>query len=240
MNNTIEGNTFTARDCIRIESEMRDRDTPLQLSVKKWERCLKLTTLRQLDGVDINRNCGFCYKHKVPTGCMGCPLFPKYCPRAGSVFHQLFDAINDCGAGGISSAITELAREHGVEVNLEKVPLKYRGLSYTEIWISESQERMVFFSPESNLEELRQIFEEEDVELSVVGKVTDNKKLVLYYEGNKVGELGMDFIFKLPRLDKKGVWIERIEKDHKLKEKDNYCLKYFSYFACVCYFFLLF
>lgn len=135
---------------------------------------------------------------------------------------DLFDAINDCGAGGISSAITELAREHGVEVNLEKVPLKYRGLSYTEIWISESQERMVFFSPESNLEELRQIFEEEDVELSVVGKVTDNKKLVLYYEGNKVGELGMDFIFNLPRLDKKGVWIERIEKDHKLKEKDNY------------------
>ena len=135
---------------------------------------------------------------------------------------DLFNAITDCGAGGISSAITELAGECGVEVNLEKVPLKYRGLSYTEIWISESQERMVFFTPESNLKELKQIFEEEDVELSVVGKVTDNKKLVLCYEGKKVCRIDMDFIFNLPQIEKKGVWIERTEKDYKLKEKDNY------------------
>ncbi len=135
---------------------------------------------------------------------------------------DLFNAITDCGAGGISSAITELAEECGVEVDLEKVPLKYRGLSYTEIWISESQERMVFFTSESNLEKLKQIFNEEDVELSVVGKVTDNKKLVLCYQGNKVSELDMDFIFNLPRIEKKGVWIEKGELPHKLKEKGNY------------------
>jgi len=135
---------------------------------------------------------------------------------------DLFNAITDCGAGGISSAITELAGECGVKVNLEKVPLKYRGLNYTEIWISESQERMVFFTSESNLGELKQIFEEEDVELSVVGEVTDSKKLVLCYEGNEVCRLDMDFIFNLPRLDKRGVWIEPVENDHKLKEKDDY------------------
>lgn len=135
---------------------------------------------------------------------------------------DLFSAITDCGAGGIASAITELAAECGVEVDLEKVPLKYKGLTYTEIWISESQERMVFFTSEDNLGELKQIFDEEDVELTVVGKVTDSKKLVLCYENNKVCELDMDFIFNLPRLKKKGVWSKKKEVEHKLNEKDNY------------------
>ncbi len=135
---------------------------------------------------------------------------------------NLFNAITDCGAGGISSAITELAKDLGVEVNLDKVPLKYRGLSYTEIWISESQERMVFFTSESNIEELKQIFNEEDVELTVVGKVTDSKKLLLYYQREKVSELDMDFIFNLPRLAKKGVWVEAPQIDYKLEEADNY------------------
>ena len=135
---------------------------------------------------------------------------------------NLFNAITDCGAGGISSAITELAQEHGVKVDLEKVPLKYRGLTYTEIWISESQERMVFFTKRHNLEELNKIFAEEEVELSVVGEVTDDKKLTLLYDGNKVCELDMDFIFNLPRLKKNALWIQTKEKDIKLEEKDSY------------------
>lgn len=135
---------------------------------------------------------------------------------------NLFNAITDCGAGGISSAITELASEHGAEVYLDKVPLKYRGLQYTEIWISESQERMVIFAKEDSLKELKQIFQEEDVELTVVGRVTNSKKLIIFYEENKVCELDMDFIFNLPRWEKKAVWISREEKDIPLPVKDNY------------------
>jgi len=135
---------------------------------------------------------------------------------------NLFNAITDCGAGGISSAITELGQDHGVEINLEKVPLKYRGLTYTEIWISESQERMVFFTKEENISKLQKIFSEEDVELTIVGKVTNTKKLVLFYQGTKVCDLGMDFIFELPKLKKKAVWVHSKEKDSKLKEHDNY------------------
>jgi phosphoribosylformylglycinamidine synthase len=135
---------------------------------------------------------------------------------------NLFNAITDCGAGGISSAITELGQDHGVEVYLDKVPLKYRGLSYTEIWISESQERMVFFTKEENLGELENIFKEEDVELTVVGKVTGDNKLRLLYENNKVCELDMDFIFNLPKLEKKAVWVNKNEKEAKLSDKDNY------------------
>ncbi len=135
---------------------------------------------------------------------------------------DLFESITDCGAGGISSAITELSQEHGVDVYLDKVPLKYRGLTYTEIWISESQERMVFFTQEDKLVDLTQIFEEEDVELTVVGKVTDTNKLVLYYEDNKVCDIVMDFIFELPKLKKNAVWIDKKEKDFKLEKISSY------------------
>ena len=55
----------------------------------------------------------------------------------------LYNAITDCGAGGFSSAVGEMGENIGADVDLEKAPLKYAGLSYTEIWISESQERMV-------------------------------------------------------------------------------------------------
>ncbi|MEI8349762.1 MAG: phosphoribosylformylglycinamidine synthase subunit PurL [Candidatus Omnitrophota bacterium] len=135
---------------------------------------------------------------------------------------NLFAAITDCGAGGLSSAVTELAQEHGVEVYLEKVPLKYAGLSYTEIWISESQERMVFFAKKENLEKLEQIFQEEDVDLTVIGKVIDNKKLTLFYEQNKVCELDMDFIFELPKLKKQALWVSKGESVTDLEDRKNY------------------
>ena len=61
----------------------------------------------------------------------------------------LYNAITDCGAGGFSSAVGEMGADLGASVQLEKAPLKYEGLSYTEIWISESQERMVLAVPPS-------------------------------------------------------------------------------------------
>ncbi len=135
---------------------------------------------------------------------------------------NLFESITDCGAGGISSAITELASEHGVEVQLDKVPLKYKGLTYTEIWISESQERMVFFAKEKDLPALHEIFDEEDVEMTVVGTVTDDHHLRLFYEDNKVCDLDMDFIFELPRLEKTARFTIKKEEDSKLEAKSNY------------------
>jgi phosphoribosylformylglycinamidine synthase len=59
----------------------------------------------------------------------------------------LFRSITDCGAGGFSSAIGEMGAALGAEVELDRAPLKYEGLSYTEIWISEAQERMVLAVP---------------------------------------------------------------------------------------------
>ncbi len=67
----------------------------------------------------------------------------------------LYSAITDCGAGGFSSAVGEMGEDTGAEVWLDKAPLKYSGLSYTEIWISEAQERMVLSVPPANWEEFR-------------------------------------------------------------------------------------
>lgn len=107
---------------------------------------------------------------------------------------KLFRAITDCGAGGFSSAVGEMGEETGAEVWLEQAPLKYSGLSYTEIWISEAQERMVLAVPPENWEEFRALCASEGVEATVIGKFTDTKRLVLKYDGKEVGDLTMAFL----------------------------------------------
>ncbi|MEO0225354.1 MAG: AIR synthase-related protein, partial [candidate division WOR-3 bacterium] len=117
---------------------------------------------------------------------------------------DLFSAITDCGGGGLSSAVGEMGKEIGVLVDLEKVPLKYQGLTYNEIWISEAQERMILAVPDDKLCELLRIFKSEDVEATVIGRFTGDKRLVLRYNGSVVADLDMDFLHNgLPRSVKK-------------------------------------
>src|SRR3990167_8361168 len=61
--------------------------------------------------------------------------------------NNLIRALQDCGAGGFSSAIGEMGEDLGVTIHLEKAPLKYKSLSPWEIWVSESQERMIAAIP---------------------------------------------------------------------------------------------
>ncbi len=106
----------------------------------------------------------------------------------------LYRAITDCGAGGFSSAVGEMGEESGAEVWLEKCPLKYTGLSYTEIWISEAQERMVLAVPPEHWDEFDKLCLSEDVEAAAIGQFTDTKRLVLKYENREVGDLAMSFL----------------------------------------------
>jgi len=120
---------------------------------------------------------------------------------------NLYKAITDCGAGGLSSAVGEMGEHTGAEVNLEKVPLKYSGLSYTEIWISESQERMVLAASKRKVKALLKVFEDEDVEAVVIGKFTNTKRLKLFYKGHKVADLNMKFLHDgLPDIKRKAIW----------------------------------
>ncbi len=85
----------------------------------------------------------------------------------------LYHAITDCGAGGLSSAVGEMGREVGAVVDLERVPLKYAGLRYDEIWISEAQERMVLAVPPEKLERFMELMAAEGVEATVIGVFGD-------------------------------------------------------------------
>ncbi len=120
----------------------------------------------------------------------------------------LFTAITDCGAGGFSSAVGEMGEELGATVNLERAPLKYEGLTPTEIWISEAQERMVLAVPSENVETLRGICQLHDVELCELGTFgTDDRELILNYDGTEVGRLSMEFLHDgLPKTTREAVW----------------------------------
>jgi len=119
----------------------------------------------------------------------------------------LYEAITDCGAGGLSSAVGEMGEKLGAEVDLEKVPLKYAGLNYTEIWISEAQERMVIAVRPENLKAIMEIFDSENVEATVIGRFTDDRKLLLRYDGRQVGCLDMEFLHKgVPKYSRQAVW----------------------------------
>jgi phosphoribosylformylglycinamidine synthase len=106
----------------------------------------------------------------------------------------LFTAITDCGAGGFSSAVGEMGADIGATVNLENALLKYEGLSYTEIWISESQERMVLAVPPGKLAELKKLCASEDVEAAVLGTFEPTGRLTLRYQGNAIADLDMHFL----------------------------------------------
>jgi phosphoribosylformylglycinamidine synthase subunit PurSL len=119
----------------------------------------------------------------------------------------LFTAITDCGAGGFSSAVGEMGAELGTAVELEKAPLKYEGLSYTEIWISESQERMVLSVPEAKWKELKALCDSEDVEAAVLGKFEASGRLKLSYQGQEVANLNMHFLHEgRPTVVKSAEW----------------------------------
>jgi len=136
---------------------------------------------------------------------------------------NLYDAITDCGGGGLSSAVGEMGEDVGVEVDLGKVTLKYEGLSYTEIWISEAQERMLLAVPPEKADRLLELFASEDVEASIIGKFTGDRKLRLFYDGDQVCELEMEFLHKgYPMPKKKAVWSQRRFPEPDIAAKEDY------------------
>ena len=138
------------------------------------------------------------------------------CNRKG-----LLEGLKDFGGGGLSCVCGELAYEagFGAEINLEKIPLKEEGISPWEIWVSESQERMMFLVSEKNVEKVLHICKQWDVTAVVVGKVINEKITRVFYEGKKILELDMDFYTGGPVYDS----CQRpfnIEKQKKISEKD--------------------
>ncbi len=127
---------------------------------------------------------------------------------------SLFSAVTDCGAGGLSSAIGEMGEKTGADVHLDRAPLKYAGLRYDEIWISEAQERMVLAVPPDKVDLLLKLARDEDVEATVIGTFgagpANAPMLKLNYQGKLVGEVAMQFMHKgIPMPTRKAVVVER-------------------------------
>ncbi len=135
----------------------------------------------------------------------------------------LFNAVTDCGAGGFSSAVGEMGEKIGAEVHLDRAPLKYEGLSYTEIWISEAQERMVLAVPEKNWRAIDDLCRSEGVEATVIGRFVPSGRLHLYYRDNCVADLEMRFLHKgRPPVVRKATYSASQSRPLSLPSKENY------------------
>lgn len=106
----------------------------------------------------------------------------------------LYTSITDCGAGGFSSAVGEMAEGVGARVELAHAPLKYPGLSAWEIWLSEAQERMVLSVAPDRVAELQARCDRHGVELTDLGAFTGDGRLVVTFEGTVVLDLDTGFL----------------------------------------------
>lgn len=106
----------------------------------------------------------------------------------------LYNAITDCGAGGLSSAAGEMASAIGADIELSRVQLKYAGLAPWEIWLSEAQERMVLAVPAENISDLQKLCDTFDTELTDIGEFTGDGRLVVRYNKSIVVNMDNEFL----------------------------------------------
>ena len=107
----------------------------------------------------------------------------------------LYNSITDNGAGGLSCSVAEMAREcGGFEVELDKVPLKYPGLSPWQIWISESQERMTLSVPENKAATFIHLMQRRGVEATVIGRFNSSGRGIVRHHGEEIFNLDLNFL----------------------------------------------
>lgn len=105
---------------------------------------------------------------------------------------KLIKKCNDFGAGGVSVAIGELA--DGLEIELDKVPVKYTGLDGTELSISESQERMAVVVSKKDSDKFMELSNKENLEATVVAKVTNKNRLIMIWKNKKIVDISRKFL----------------------------------------------
>jgi phosphoribosylformylglycinamidine synthase len=136
---------------------------------------------------------------------------------------KLGSGITDIGGGGLSCGVCETADTYGlgVEAHLDRVPLKATDMAPWEIWVSESQERMLLAVPQGNLDEVVSIFEDEQVETTILGKYTESGQAVIYYQGVKVAEMELGSLFNPPRIERTTNWAPTVLEEPDIPEPDD-------------------
>ena len=135
----------------------------------------------------------------------------------------LYNSITDNGAGGLSSSVGEMAEESGgMELHLDRAPLKYHGLQPWEILISEAQERMTTAVPPEKIDEFLDMSEKMGVESTVLGRFTDSGYFHCLYDGKTVAWLEMDFLHNgVPRLELDAVWERPVYDEEPFDEPSD-------------------
>ncbi len=125
---------------------------------------------------------------------IGDPIVEKLLIDALIGAEDLYSAITDCGAGGLSSAIGEMAEGVGADVDLDLVPRKYPGLDPWEVWLSEAQERMVIAVPPEQLAAMQERCDRVGVRLADVGAFTGDGRLLVRHQGHVVVDIDTEFL----------------------------------------------
>lgn len=135
----------------------------------------------------------------------------------------LGSGISDLGGGGLAVGAVEMADRAGcgLEIQLDKLHLREPDMAPWEIWVSESQERMLIATPAENVDEVMEIIESEELEASIVGKFTDNKLLRIHYLGVQIAEVEVDFLTHPPRFIGKAVWKPPEYAEPKFSEPED-------------------
>ncbi len=137
---------------------------------------------------------------------------------------ELGDGITDLGGGGLSCAVCETAHRYGLGavVWLHKLHLRDPTLRPWEIWLSESQERMLLAVPPDKLHRVVEILREEELEYSIVGRYTSSRRVQIYYSKYVVGDLDLDFLFKPPKTVRTALPREKMVSEPSLPEPESY------------------
>ena len=128
---------------------------------------------------------------------------------------RLGSAITDIGGGGLSCGVCETAEKYGlgIDIDMDMIPLKAADMAPWEIWISESQERMLLVVPPENLDCILKIFRDEQTEANAIGRYNDSGVAKLFYKSVNVAELHLKSLFNPPKTTRKAEW-----SDPKLDE----------------------
>jgi len=136
----------------------------------------------------------------------------------------LLTGMKDLGGGGLSCASGEMALAGGcgVKINLDKVPLKEKDMAPWEIWVSESQERMLVTARPENVDKIMELCKLWDVEANVIGHATKSKKAEVYYKGVKVVDMDIEFFVDSPVYHRKYVIEKKNIPETNVEEPKDY------------------
>ncbi len=131
----------------------------------------------------------------------------------------LLQGMKDFGGGGLSCVAGEMALDggFGAEIELDKVPLKEEDMAPWEIWVSESQERMMYAVKEENVDEVMRLCDKWDVEATRIGKVIDEQRIKVHYEDEKIMDLDLEFQTGGPTYCRP---LEKVDHTEKIEEKE--------------------